>query len=423
MMDILFFELIRVAIGTQESLSRVPTVQEWKKLYDMAKKQSLVGICFAALQKLALRRDENDYENENRIQSNEPGAKPAEDHALEPCEVMAKYWNMPEMLYLKWMGMAAKIQQKNELMNAKTKEALAFFREKGFPCQVLKGQGIAALYREASPQPSPEEGGSLKSLPLGGDLEEASSLALLRQSGDIDVWLAGGKEKAFELSKQVLGHVEGVTNYHIHFPIMDDAEIELHFKPSFLSSPKRNRRFLEFCKMHEPKKGCSDEPSVAFNLIYILLHCYRHLCGHGVGMRQVMDYYFVLLASDEGVPDAAASAETERLLGSLHLEVLAGAVMYVLQTVMDLPDHLLLCAPRREEGMALLSEIMQAGNFGHYDTRATTDDAGDDWRSQLHRYWRKTRRNIVIAMQYPHEGLWEPLFHLYQYWWRRGNDK
>lgn len=43
----LFFELIRVAIGTQESLSRLLSACEWGELYKAAKKQSLIGVCFA----------------------------------------------------------------------------------------------------------------------------------------------------------------------------------------------------------------------------------------------------------------------------------------------------------------------------------------------------------------------------------------
>lgn len=50
--DNLFFELLRVAIGTQESLSHVPSVREWEELYHIAQKQALIGICFAGLQKL-----------------------------------------------------------------------------------------------------------------------------------------------------------------------------------------------------------------------------------------------------------------------------------------------------------------------------------------------------------------------------------
>lgn len=164
----IFFELIRVALGYADCLSRKPSDREWKHLYDTAKKQSLVGICFAAVQRLP------------------------ED--TRP----------PEMLYLTWMGMAAKIQQKNEQMNVRTKEALYFFREKGFPCQVLKGQGIAKLY---------------------GDL------AGLRQSGDIDVWLAGGRAKVYNLSRDMLGKITGANYHHIHFPIWEEIEIELHIWP------------------------------------------------------------------------------------------------------------------------------------------------------------------------------------------------
>ena len=107
----LFFELIRVAISTQDTLTRAPSAQEWKQLYDMAKRQSLVGICFAAVQRLA--EDERP----------------------------------PEMLYLSWLGMAAKIQQRNEILNAqcidlqkKLKAYKKLFKSKGLSSKVkVKG--------------------------------------------------------------------------------------------------------------------------------------------------------------------------------------------------------------------------------------------------------------------------------------------
>ena len=82
MINELFFDLIRVAVGTQDCLSHTPTADEWGKLFDMTKKQSLVGVCFAGVQKLV-------------AQQQEP----------------------PEMLYLTWMGMAVKVQQRNEVVN------------------------------------------------------------------------------------------------------------------------------------------------------------------------------------------------------------------------------------------------------------------------------------------------------------------
>lgn len=181
--DKLFFELIRVAIGNAVCLSHTPTNAEWMQLYELAKKQSLVGICFAGVQKLQAQRQ------------------------------APNSWGSPEgeMLYLQWVGMAAKIQQRNEVLDKKTGEALAYFRDKGFACTCLKGQAIAQLY------------GGLKAL---------------RQSGDIDIWLDADRKQVHDLSRKELGKVEGITYHHIHYPLWSDPEIEAHICPSFLSSPR-----------------------------------------------------------------------------------------------------------------------------------------------------------------------------------------
>ena len=126
-MDQLFYELIQVALGTRICLSHTPSADVWGELYAMAKKQSLVGVCFAGVHKLV-------------NQQQEP----------------------PEMLYLTWMGMAAKIQQKNETINRQCVEIVEQFRKDGLEVCVLKGQGVAMLYPE--------------------------HLQGLRQSGDIDIW-------------------------------------------------------------------------------------------------------------------------------------------------------------------------------------------------------------------------------------------
>ena len=86
----LFFTLIKVAIGKEGVLCKTPTSKEWQQLYDMAKKQSLVGVCFAGVQKQVNQHQE-----------------------------------LPEMLYLTWMGMAAKIQQRNEIVNRQCAELQA----------------------------------------------------------------------------------------------------------------------------------------------------------------------------------------------------------------------------------------------------------------------------------------------------------
>lgn len=254
---------------------------------------------------------------------------------------------------------------------------------------------------------------------------KVSDLQNLRQSGDIDVWMAGGKEKAFELSKQELGRVEGLTYYHIHFPIIEDAEIELHFKPSFLSSPIRNKRFLEFCKLHEPKDACSNEPSLAFNRIYILLHCYRHLCGHGVGMRQLLDYYFVLIASlNENARILSANlsvnascenykSESMKWISALGMKRFAEATMWVMKEIFGLEDKYLLCVPNEEYGRFLLDEVVHSGNMGHGEDRFD----GKISQSAIARYWYNLKRDIRLIQICPHEALWDPVFNVYQYVW------
>ena len=78
----LFFELIRISIGASDCMSKTPTNEEWPMLYEMAKKQSVVGVCFAGVHRL-------------RLQKQGPESP----------------------LYFTWMGMAAKIQQLNEEKN------------------------------------------------------------------------------------------------------------------------------------------------------------------------------------------------------------------------------------------------------------------------------------------------------------------
>lgn len=74
-MERIFYELIRVSLGVQECLSRTPREDEWGKLYEMAKNQSLVGVCFAGVQRLVNQHQEPE-----------------------------------KLLYQTWMGMAVKIQ-------------------------------------------------------------------------------------------------------------------------------------------------------------------------------------------------------------------------------------------------------------------------------------------------------------------------
>lgn len=386
--DTLFFELIRVAIGTQVTLSRPPSACEWKELYNMAKKQSLVGICFAGLQKL--------YNSVNQ----EPSTQNPQPNSTQNPEPITQ--NLDELQYLTWMGMAAKIQQRNEVMNGYTRKALEYFREKGFACQVLKGQGIAKLY-----QVNPNDDDNLASKDSINPQPSSINLTALRQSGDIDVWLDCGRKQLFEFSRKELGKVEGLTYHHIHYDIFPEVEVEAHTYPSFLSSPKRNKALQEFCGLYKPTIGCEDAPSLAFNRVFILLHCYRHFCGHGIGLRQLLDYYFVLVASHNS--NSNHKTESMMWIERMGMTKFCKATMWLMKEVFGVSDECLLCEQDEKNGRFLLEEVMRSGNFGHGDERNRISG------SALKRYLYNIKRDIRTMRICPHESLWDPVFNVYQF--------
>lgn len=170
---------------------------------------------------------------------------------------------------------------------------------------------------------------------------------------------------------------------------------------------------------------------ISTNAVYQLLHINKHLFEEGIGLRQLLDYYFVLRAlhidqgsfSDrtesmvqwaEGMGIAVKSnEEILHTLSRFGMKKFTGAVMYVLQTVFAMPDVYLLCPPNEKEGKFLLNEIMQAGNFGKYDDRINHNGG------QFSHAIEKTKHNLRLITHYPEEVLWEPFFRVYHWIWRR----
>ena len=152
-------------------------------------------------------------------------------------------------------------------------------------------------------------------------------------------------------------------------------------------------------------------PTLELNRVFILVHIYRHLFSEGIGLRQLMDYYYVLR---QGFTEAERR-ETLQVLESLKMVRFAGAVMWVLQQLFGMDDRYLLIAPNEREGRFLIREVMLAGNFGQYDTRLQHYEG----ESALHWGLRKVMRNFRFVRSYPSEVLWSPLFKIWNYlWWR-----
>lgn len=418
----LFFELIRVSIGTQDTLSRAPSAEEWNQLYQMAKKQSLIGICFAGVQRL---------------------------NSLSPSLLS----QLPEVVYLRWMGMAAKIQQRNEVVTNQCKSLLEKMAKDGVSCRLLKGQGVAAFYNE--------------------------NLRLLRQSGDIDVWIVPDDNTSEDKHLyKVMQYVNGIADskefnrQHVQMPIYNDIEVEVHFMPSRMNNPWRNERLQRFCRVKGKEYMEKDGlvmPTAEFNVVYLLQHCYNHLLFEGVGLRQIMDYYFVLKELDKKgfakkavltktEKTAAASAESlneplsnvcsaeivsklpssaeqsletlsgsadtsaknikniHEILRSLGLQKFASAMMSVLKEVFGLEEQYMICEPNEKEGRFLLNEIMTGGNFGKYGKDGVMEGHA---KGKVAFFMARMKRNWRFLTHYPSEIIWSPYAMLIHWMWKR----
>jgi hypothetical protein len=144
--------------------------------------------------------------------------------------------------------------------------------------------------------------------------------------------------------------------------------------------------------------------------VYILVHIYRHLFEEAIGLRQLLDYYFVL---QQGFTEVEHE-ETLRTLRSLGMMRFTRAVMWVLQEVFGMPDRYLLTSPDAKEGRFLLDEIMLAGNFGKHDERMQRAAGEGTFRWGL----RKVLRNFRFVRSYPSEVLWSPIFKVWHLFWR-----
>ena len=78
----------------------------------------------------------------------------------------------------------------------------------------------------------------------------------------------------------------------------------MHYRPSFLLCFWHNRMLQKYYWMekeeqfsHRVMLGEQGEiaiPTVEFNLIFQLTHIFSHLMNEGIGLRQLVDYYFVI---------------------------------------------------------------------------------------------------------------------------------
>lgn len=204
---------------------------------------------------------------------------------------------------------------------------------------------------------------------------------LLRTPGDIDVWTRGNGIRGIIRIVRKKNPKAKACYHHVDYGKFKDVEVEIHYRPSFMFNPVHNNRLQRwFSKMAEggwlmaelpEDAGPIRIPNREFNIIFQLSHIYNHLLHEGIGLKQIIDYYYLLIHNSQCI--IHNWEETLRYLG---LEKIAGAMMWVLVYLVygegcmvhgSKRDDWMICEPDEKRGKVLLAEIMKGGNFGHYD--------------------------------------------------------
>lgn len=354
---ILFFDLLQIALGHKKEFSHIPSEKEWRELFLLSKKQALIGISYVAIEKLPIQQ------------------------------------RPPKQMLLQWFVTKEYIVKLNEELNHKAISISQKFYSDGFRNIILKGPSVAKYYM-------------------------INNLDLYRMSGDIDIWLEGSRKEIITYARKHKPDCK-IVYHHIDFPKMDGVEVELHFTPSWMNNYFTNKvlqcyfqrakdRLFAIC---EDSPNIIPTPTIDFNRVYILVHIYRHLFHEGIGLRQLMDYYFVLR---QGFSENDRN-DTMRTLRSLKMERFTAAIMWVLQKVFGMEDKYLLTSPNEKEGRFLLSEILRSGNFGQYDKYLMGNRQDSDFSYAL----RKLKRNFRFIRSYPSEVLWSLFFKIWHCFWRK----
>lgn len=363
-----FFAFLRYCLGCKGNMSSVVAGMDWQELYTFASKQAILGLCFDGIERL--------------------GKEYPEELRLNPIE---------RELLMAWMGKAQQIRRQNMKVNAVAGKLFSMLWVDGLRCCILKGQGNALMYPNV----------------------------YSRNPGDIDVWVNASREQITEYAKKHFKLWDDIRYHHIETSV-DGVPVEQHFFPCTMNNPIYNARLQKWFKRNADLQ-CSNVvslpdgigeiaiPTTAFNVIYQLAHLYHHFFDEGIGMRQIIDYYYVV-KNDELL---VIKDTLQKELKHLGLWKFAGAVMYVLHEVLGLSEEKMIAPMDEKRGKLLLAEILNGGNFGQHFTKY----GHFTQQGMAKKYFLKIWRNMHFVRYYPAEALSEPIFRTWHFFWRMKNKK
>ena len=241
------FAFLKYCLGYKRNMSRMIAGMDWQELYSFASKQALLGLSFEGIERL--------------------GKEYSEELRLNP---------IGRELLMTWMGKAQQIRRQNMKVNAVASKLYSMLREDGLRCCILKGQGNALIYPNV----------------------------YSRNPGDIDVWVNASRERIMEYTQKKFELGDDIRLQHLETSL-DGVPVELHFFPCSMNNPIYHARLQKWFRRNADLQcshivglpdGAGDIaiPTTAFNVVYQLTHLYHHFFDEGIGMRQIIDYYYVV---------------------------------------------------------------------------------------------------------------------------------
>lgn len=305
------FELIQIALGTIKSLTHRPSNEEWLNIYEISKKQAILGILLFAIDKL-----------------------PKEQRPRQE-------------LLRQWIGVGEMIRRQGKAVNKGVVKLQQLMRTRGIEYVVVKGQVVASYY----PEP------------------------LMRQSGDVDYYCdAENFPKAQEAIKVAWGietDAEG-SDFHVHYDY-EGVTYEGHFALVRLYNKKKEAYWREILAKDSGSTTVIDGCGICtlsptLHTLYVFLHLYSHLLKLGVGLRQFCDLAVMLLYCRSEID----LQQLQQHLAVLGMERAFRACGSILVDCLGLPEKELgysLTDADRRYGKKILGVVMYRGNMGHYNKR------------------------------------------------------
>ena len=361
----MIFHFLKYCLGGKDNMSNVVADIDWEQLYSFASKQAILGLCFDGIERL--------------------GEEYPEELKQNPIE---------RNLLMAWMGAAQQICRQNMKVNEVAAKLYSKFREDGLRCCILKGQGNDLMY----------------------------SNAYSRTPGDIGIWIHASRERIMEYARKKFELEDDIRLQHLETSL-NGVPVELHFFPCSMNNPLYHARLQKWFKRNADLQ-CSNVvslpdgigeiaiPTAAFNVVYQLTHLYHHFFDEGIGMRQIIDYYYVLVKSEERRVKNLTALQRE--LKYIGLWKFVGAVMYVMHETLGLSEEKMIAPMDVKRGELLLSEIMNGGNFGQHFTKYGHFTP----QGMAKKYFLKIWRNMHFVRYYPAEALSEPIFRTWHFFWR-----